>query len=632
MFSSVVKSFQSNINSNYVLSPQPISQAGPWKIFDGKKKSTQQAVSVFVFDKRILDNSGGNSLSFKSNSNSGLKQAQDEVVERLKKEASMLAKLRHPSILELVEPVEETRNGLQFVTEQVTGSLGGLLKEKDEAERRGGGRGHVVEDDQGRRRRDVDLDELEIQKGLVQVGKALEFLHESAGLIHGNLTPDAVFVNAKVSLLFPYLLTELWVLTVKKSDWKLAGFSFTTPHNTTQPGASSVKPLSVQDMTHYDPRLPAIVQLNFDYSSPDLIMDSDLNPSMDMFSLGLLIIALYNFPHTSPIQSHNSTSSFKRALSSPTTTPNRNNNFLLSGSRSLPRNLGDAILAQLITRRPANRLTARAFQESPYFDNILVSTIRFLDGFAGKTPVEKASFLRGLPNVLSQFPKSVMEKKMLPQLVEELKDREALALVLPNIFGIVERTSGRMLSEKVLPKLKIIFFPHGHPKDDPKNKHPPTSAEKDSGLQSGLSVILDYMKMIVDNISAREFKEEMLPLIHLAMESSNYTLQDKALRSLSTFLPALDFPTLKNELFPVIVSVFTKTSSLKIKVRGLEAFKILLAGDQSVDDLNGSTKKPKTVTLDKYSVQEKLVPLLKAIKTKEPAVMVRFSILHSEFS
>lgn len=42
------------------------------------------------------------------------------------------------------------------------------------------------------------MDELEIQKGLLQIGKGLEFLHESAGLVHGNLTPEAIFVNAKV--------------------------------------------------------------------------------------------------------------------------------------------------------------------------------------------------------------------------------------------------------------------------------------------------------------------------------------------------------------------------------------------------------------------------------------------------
>lgn len=123
-------------------------------------------------------------------------------MERLKKEASSLARLRHPNILELVEPVEETRNGgLQYATETVTASLSGLLQEKDEQERGAGARSsrYVTEDSEGgRHRRELEIDELEIQKGLLQVSKALEFLHDNAGLVHGNLTPDAIFVNAKV--------------------------------------------------------------------------------------------------------------------------------------------------------------------------------------------------------------------------------------------------------------------------------------------------------------------------------------------------------------------------------------------------------------------------------------------------
>lgn len=50
-----------------------------------------------------------------------------------------------------------------------------------------------------RRRRELEIDELEIQKGLLQISKALEFLHENAGLVHANLTPDAILINSKVS-------------------------------------------------------------------------------------------------------------------------------------------------------------------------------------------------------------------------------------------------------------------------------------------------------------------------------------------------------------------------------------------------------------------------------------------------
>ena len=131
MFSSL-KSLSSNISANYQISPHPSLISGPWKIHDGKKKSTGTSASIFIFDKKVLEpRSGG--LGGRSSSSS-VKKLQEDVVERLKREASNLARLRHPSILQVLEPVEETRNGLMFATEQITASLSGLLQEKDTQE------------------------------------------------------------------------------------------------------------------------------------------------------------------------------------------------------------------------------------------------------------------------------------------------------------------------------------------------------------------------------------------------------------------------------------------------------------------------------------------------------------------
>lgn len=93
-------------------------------------------------------------------------------------------------------------------------------------------------------------------------------------------------------------------------------------------------------------------------------------------------------------------------------------------------------------------------------------------------------------------------------------------------------------------------------------------------------------------------------------------------------LPILDFSTIKNDLFPVVAAVFSKTSSMTIKIRGLEAFNVLCGGSvalgTSSKDLMGASTKSSSgsAVLDKYTVQEKVVPLLKGIKTKEPTVMV----------
>lgn len=121
----------------------------------------------------------------------------------------------------------------------------------------------------------------------------------------------------------------------------------------------------------------------------------------------------------------------------------------------------------------------------------------------------------------------------------------------------------------------------------------------------------------------------------LALESPTHALVDAALNTLPAVLPVLDFATIKGELFPVIANTFAKTSSLNIKIRGLEAFYTLCGGSalseaEMTDDLNGigvpdkrsTSTNSSSAILDKFTVQEKIVPLLKGIKTKEPGVMM----------
>lgn len=108
---------------------------------------------------------------------------------------------------------------------------------------------------------------------------------------------------------------------------------------------------------------------------------------------------------------------------------------------------------------------------------------------------------------------------------------------------------------------------------------------------------------------------------------------DASLATLPSVLPVLDYTTIKNELFPVIANVFAHTNSLGIKIQGLEAFYTLCGGTAEAeapvgDGLDGSvtkhdTKSTSSAVLDKFTIQEKVVPLLKGIKTKEPGVMVR---------
>lgn len=74
-----------------------------------------------------------------------------------RKDAANLAKLKHPNVVRLLEPFEETRSQLVMVTEAVTASLADVIKLRKASAMDGGRAGSL------------HLSELEIKHGFLQV-------------------------------------------------------------------------------------------------------------------------------------------------------------------------------------------------------------------------------------------------------------------------------------------------------------------------------------------------------------------------------------------------------------------------------------------------------------------------------
>ncbi|BFZ60156.1 hypothetical protein YB2330_001178 [Saitoella coloradoensis] len=539
MFSNALKALSGgNIYKSYSVDSTPAFVSGPWKVYDATKRSNKQAVSVFVFEKKNLE--------APLQKPSPLVQAKyAQIYEQLKREASSLSRLRHPSILEVAEPVEETAKTLIFATERVTASLATLTGKKDE-------------DSFGRkgtrtsRPQETDVDELEIQKGLLQVAKGLSFLHEQAGILHSNLIPEAIYVNAK-------------------GDWKISGLGFSISFRDAKPQ---------YDYPEYDPRLPKNVQRDIDFAAPEFVIEEQVDPLSDMFSLGCLIVAMHN-RGASPVRADHNTHVYRKIV--------ERLDRLDWGQ--VPSYITH-VLPQLLTRRPVNRLSASAFQSSKFSDNILMNTIRFLEAFPEKSDHEKASFMRGLLRVLPQFPDRVLQRKVLPSLLEESKDHPLLHLTIPNIYLIITKTPQSDFSAKVLPKLKTIFLV----KDQPQ----------------ATVAMLEGLHVVKEKATAKEFKEDVMPLIYAALESGVHYVQDKALKVIGEIAADLDFTTIKSRLFPKVADVFTKTSMLSVQVTALETFLIIVKH------------------VDKYLVTEKILPLLQTVKTKEPAVLIAALAVYEE--
>lgn len=439
--------------------------------------------------------------------------------------------------------MEETRNALTFATEPVVASLQQAV---------------VASESAGRASAEVALDEVEIQKGLLQVARGLEFLH-GAGMVHGNLDSHSICINAK-------------------GDWKLCGFGFLTPLKLPD---GSPTPYSHPD---YDPSLPPSLSVNFDYLAPEYALDEKREPSNDMYALGCVVYAVHSKGEP-PFRNRNSIANLRSNADSLSTMPNG------PEWRRLGNNVIE-LLSSLLTRYPGSRLTAQSFQRAGYFNNILVSTLKFLEreSFSGRTKEERIQFLKGLLNVLPQFSDRLLRRKVLPAVLELMSDRSLLPFILPNVFHIAKTLSSIEFTSSVLPRLQPLFAVQ----DPPQNQ----------------LMLLDQIELFVAKTSPPVFREGVTPLLYSALEAENVVVQERALHQVPRLCEVLEYSHVKEVLFPKIAVVFSKTKVLSVKVNTLISFHHMIP------------------ILDKYTLTEKLVPLLARIKTREPSVMVATLAVH----
>ncbi|KAI1898662.1 hypothetical protein AGOR_G00074690 [Albula goreensis] len=174
---------------NYEILPDTQEPSGIWTLHRGKRKTTGEPVSVFMFE---------------------VVAGAEEQTQLAKAAFKRMKTLRHPNILAYVDGLE-TEKCLYLVTEPVTPLAAHL---KAQAERGGSG-------------------ELEVSWGLHQIVKALSFLVNDCHLLHNNLGVWAVFVD-------------------RAGEWKLGGLDHVTSLQG-DPSSSPPPKRSSPDMEKYDP-------------------------------------------------------------------------------------------------------------------------------------------------------------------------------------------------------------------------------------------------------------------------------------------------------------------------------------------------------------------------------------------
>ncbi|KAG8715536.1 hypothetical protein FRC11_003287 [Ceratobasidium sp. 423] len=311
----------------------PPFQVGLWKVTEATHKVTNKRVSVWAHDKR-----GAEVDKLPA-------PAKENALTVLKAEVTALSRLRHPSVLEVVEPLEDGRSELVFATEPLLSTLALSIPGSGSS---------------SRQKPQVELDEVEIQKGILQLAKGLSFLHTSARLVHSNLNPASVLINSA-------------------GDWKLSGLGLTIP--LLSPTGDPTR----WEFPTYENRLPAYIQRNFDYMAPEYAIDERIETGSDMYSLGCLIYAVHMKGRT-PFTTHGSMNTLRE-----------NAQRLENGTLAALPTLGGldadlrSLLMVLITRSASARPTASSVPTHAFFNALPISTLNFLDRatFAAKPREEK---------------------------------------------------------------------------------------------------------------------------------------------------------------------------------------------------------------------------------------------------
>ncbi|CAK9438399.1 uncharacterized protein LODBEIA_P26230 [Lodderomyces beijingensis] len=589
--------FKTGVRASYNVSDNPTFISEPWAIYPAKHRSSGRIVSVFIFDKSKFESQVHRLCSTSSNTTSP-KKIIKECYELIKFEVGQLSKLKHPQILTIIEVLEETKTKFLFVSEPISGNL-------------------ITANDK-------DLDSLSVQKGLLQVAKGLQFLHTQGNIIHLNIQPSSIYIN-------------------NQGDWKLGGFKF----------LRNLNELSPQERDNFyimnNSTVIPFANLNLNFTAPELIIDSQtkLDFANDIWSFGMLIFYVYNHPAMlidsfDPSSIQDFKQNFRRFEQK---FYNRQPVELKHILKDVPDKL-HMLFPQLLARYPYDRLTLDQFIDSDFFNGSIIKAMWFIDEFSTKSIHEKLMFLKGLlefdpetqSDLINQFPQTFRSSKLLPLLISvvlnELSVRDESTAIDPNVDELISYSleiimiisknlagltfqdrvfnvllkDNTSLSEKVY---DAIF------KDDSKGKKSSKIFTKliNTSVKTRLTLV-NNLAVLQEKTNEKQFVGFIKHILELVFTlGSNeqdqkhvqIVLQEKFLDYMPTFISMIEFPYMKNTMFPLLCRIFQSTTVYSTKLKILDTFEAFC--DQRV--------------IDKIIIDEQLLPITRGITDRNREIVTK---------
>lgn len=527
---------------------------GIWKIHEGVSKVDGRDVSIFVFDKRSVEKLHK-------------PKRKEAMTELLKVGLGHLQCYRHPKLLNIVHGPEESADALAFASEPLIGSLGNILSTVGSIDDKGQGTpvgnfsgigtnsGQLGNNSPYQSvtmlKVDYSFIDVEYRYGLSQITDALTFLHVSCRYIHRNVCLSSVFVT-------------------KSGSWKLGGLEF-------------IEKLDDIDNNEvpcqaWTTRMPKYAQPDLNYVAPEIQHKSKCSISSDMFSLGMLMVAVFNGGQSLIQANHSTNLYFKQA------------GLIIEQVKNvlhrIPVGLQEAV-SRLVNPDTRQRPSTQLLSLIQYFSDPAVQALQFLDVIGMKDPSQKAQFFRTtLTEVFPFIPRKLWFQHTWPLLEQEIRSQEVLAAVLEPVLFLVKECSPQEYRSIILPALRPVFA-------NPKS------------IQASVTM-LERLPIILEKSSEEDLRNLILPLLFNALDSKMSQIQMAAVSVIPSVLDYFPDDIVRKEILPKTRKVYEQNGG---------DVKIVLAVLACVAKILDK--------LDKSAIIDEVLPLILEVKLQDVNVLVR---------
>ncbi|KAK6105619.1 Protein kinase domain family protein [Brugia pahangi] len=438
------------------------SIAGYWKLYSAKCTTDDKDVTIFIFNRK--DN-----VKAPSRLGSGNRLT---LIDLIRYDISQLSSLAHPRILQILHDIEENKEMISFASEHIQANLEVTM----------------LEDGLGR---------LEMKLGILQLIDGLSYLHNSAKILHGNLTPSVIYITLS-------------------RHWKIAGFAFSVAAR--EPNVFPCFPWTKKLSVHLQPDL--------DFLAPEYLLANKnlVTSAADVFSLGVLICWICSGGKRL-IDAKNNIDTYRVICGQLDTA-------LKCIADELGPNLLDAmekVLSLDVDKRPTVQFLALI----KYFDDPALSTLRQLDDIMQVfDPEQKNVFLsQTLYDNLSLIPENLWFVRILPRFDEFFIDCYDLYAALSRpLFYMLDQCESHNIIKLKSWIHRIVY----------------------QAIRCTLTpLILENMNVLFRRMSNdKEIEDQIQDLIVMCIKSQDTHIQDKVIRSIPSTAEFFSKWFLSNRLIP----------------------------------------------------------------------------------